>query len=138
MAYYPGQKVSHKSPRRITFAAVLIAVVCAVAIYLAWTFFPPYWRYYKSSSVMTDEAQKAYAKRREQHSWGQIQSSVYAQVRSELLAVLKIPEEQLHLEVEKRHGDVYVTASWRAVARWPLWGKTTTLRFKEEVHFPLR
>lgn len=138
MAYYPGQKVTHKSPRRITLASVLLVVLLVTATYLALTFVPHWWRYYKASDVMTDEAQKAYSKRREQHSWGQIQSSVFAQVKSELLAVLKIPEEQLHLEVEKRHGEIYVTASWQTIARWPLVGKTTRLTFKEEIHFPLR
>ncbi|MDX9999910.1 MAG: hypothetical protein RBU30_01305 [Polyangia bacterium] len=138
MAYYPGKKVEHKGPRAITLAKVLLAVLIVVGTYLAITFAPPYYRYFKASSVMTEEAQKAYSRRRDYHSWSEIHASVYAQVRSELLSALKIPEDQLHLSVEKRDGDIYVNATWKTFARWPLVGKTTKLSFKEEIHFAMR
>lgn len=138
MAYYPGRKVEHKNPSRISLSKILIVVALVAVVYVALTLFPPWWRYYRSSSVMADETQKAFSQRRAHHSWAQIQSSIHAHVRAELLEVLKIPEKDLHLVVDKKENDIHVTASWKAVARWPLIGKTTTMRFKEEVNITTR
>lgn len=138
MAYYPGKKVEHKGPSSISFVKVLIVVALAAGVYFCITFVPPWWRYYKASSLMLEEGQGAYSKRREQQSWEHVRAKVHAQVRAELVAMLKIPPTALHVSVEKRDGNVHVSASWTTVARWPLVGKTTPMRFKESVHFAAR
>lgn len=138
MAYYPGQKVKQTNPRRITLSKILLVVGVVSVTYVAITLFPPYWRYYKTSSLLAEESQKAYSRRRPQHTWSQIQSTIHTHVKTRLLEMLKIPERDLHLEVEKKEGNIYITATWKTMATWPLIGKSTTLKFSEKVDFGMR
>jgi hypothetical protein len=138
MAYVPGQKTSYRQPRKITLAKVIVVAVLVAAVYFGIVFIPPYYGYYRASSIMKDESSKAYTLRHLKAGWSEIESKIHNRVRDRLLDTLKIPSEQLSVRVKKQPKHLVITANWSVHARWPLFGKVTRLKFEEKVETSLR
>jgi len=138
MAYVPGRKVGYKSPRKITLAKVLVVVGLLAVVYLGATFIPPYYAYYRASSVMKDESSKAYSLRHQKAGWAETESKIHRRVRDRLQEVLGVPSEHLSVRVKKMPKHIVITADWSVHVKWPLVGKTTRLKFNEEVKTSLR
>ena len=133
MAYSPGQKVKPKRLRTITLPKILLLVGAAVLVYFGFVFVPPYYRYWKATSILKDEAAKAYSKRNQKDGWTEIEWQIHRRVRDRLLKVLKVEPGGLTVQVEKRRKDIMIKAAWTAYAVYPFIGKRTRMRFTEEV-----
>ncbi len=138
MAYIPGKKVSYNKPRKITLAKVLVVAGLVALTYFGATFIPPYYSYYRASSIMKDESSKAYSLRHQKAGWTEIESKIHHRVRDRLLETLKIPNEQLTVRVQKKPKHIIITASWSIYVKWVLVKKTTHLKFKETITTSLR
>lgn len=138
MAYVPGQKSTYKTPRKITPAKVLAVVALVAAVYFGAAFIPPYYGYYRASSIMKDESSKAYSLRRQKSGWAEIESKIHRRVRDRLLDTLKIPSEQLTVRVNKKPKAIVITADWSVYVKWPFLKKVTRLTFKEKIKTSLR
>ncbi|MFH2008082.1 MAG: hypothetical protein ABI333_15985 [bacterium] len=138
MAYYPGQKVRYKQPRKITPAKVGLLVGVLAAIYFGLVFVPPYYSYYRATSIMKDEGSKAYSLRHQKEGWVELENKIHRRVRNRLLDILKIPSEQLTVIVKKMPKSIKIHAEWTVYARWPMVSKESKLHFKETVNTDLR
>ena len=138
MAYYPGQKVGYKQPRKITLPKIVVVVGIIAAIYFGLIFIPPYYSYYRATSIMKDEGSKAYSLRHQKEGWVELENKIHRKVRNRLLDTLKIPSEQLTVIVKKLQKSIKIHAEWTVYARWPIVGKESKLHFKETVNTDLR
>lgn len=138
MAYYPGQRVKSTNPRRLTVPKILLLLCIASAIYFGITFFPSYWAYYKADTVMAEQTDKGWSKRRQDDDWADIRLKIRAEIREKLLAVLKIPTRDLYLDVSMEGRFIRVKARWTSIARWPLIGKQTRLKFTKSIEMKTR
>ncbi len=138
MAYVPGQKSTFKAPRKITLAKVLVVIGLTAMVYFSIIFIPPYYSYYRASTVLKDESSKAYSRRHQKEGWAATEIKIHRRVRDRLLSTLKIPSEQLTVRVNKKPKHIVITASWSIYAKWPLLRKTSHLKFKETIETSLR
>lgn len=138
MAYYPGQRVKSTNPRRLTLPKVLLLAGIAAAVYFGLAFFPPYWGYYRADTVMAEQTDKGWSKRRQDDDWADIRLKIRAEIRGKLLEVLKIPTRDLYLDVSMEGRVIHVKARWTTYAKWPLVGKRTRLKFSKSIEMKTR
>ena len=140
MAYYPGQQVKHRSPRRITLPKILLALLLLSGVYFGIAFFPPYWAYYRADTIMAEHTREMWSRRRQDDDLVDMRMKIRNRVVKELLGVLKIPRRDLFVEVTMKDGDRYVQveARWTAYAVWPLVGKRSRLRFSKRIEMKTR
>ena len=138
MAYYPGQKVKHTNPRRITLTKILVVIGIALVVYFCVTFVPPYWRYYQAKETIVEAANRGYSTRRQDDEWEEIHAKMHRQLLNALTQHLKVERDVIDLKLDLKKRRIYISAKWTTYAVWPFIGKRTKLTFSEKFDMPAR
>ena len=111
------------------FFRIGMLLSAVVLVYLGIVFGPPCYRYFGASTIIKKTCNQTYSIRDKDDGWTEVEEEIRNGLRRKLLKKLKIGGDDLRVEAKRDGSRIRVNVRWKVRVRYPLIGKTTTLKF---------